>query len=327
MRFAVAWASSRGWMSRGLLAWTVALAALPVDAEAQSRVRTAVDTTLANVGDRITLSVTVEHPVDAAVSWPDSLDLSPFEVLDARVLPTEADGEAARSTVLLSLAAFELGELEVPSFEVAVLGPDGSTESLETDRYGVEVVSVGSDEGGDIREIRGPLSIPLSAVTAALWAVLLVLLGVGLYAGLQRLGRKGTPEEPTSGPPPRPAHEIALEALDALEASPLLGHGQVKEYHIELSDILRRYVEARFSVTALEMTTWEVLRGLERSGVDREVRSELKAVLEPCDLVKFAKVRPREAESRELLVAARTLVRRSIAHLQGLPEVGEEVAV
>jgi hypothetical protein len=91
----------------------------------------------------------------------------------------------------------------------------------------------------------------------------------------------------------------------------MLDRGQVKEYHIEISDVLRRYVEARFGVPALEMTTWEVVGGLEREGVEPEFRDGLRSFLDRCDLVKFAKVRPDVDSSRSLILEGRSLVERS----------------
>jgi hypothetical protein len=105
---------------------------------------------------------------------------------------------------------------------------------------------------------------------------------------------------------------VALQALAALEASPLLERGQVKEYHIAASDILRTYVEERFRVEALEMTTREVLEGLSEVGADAAFRVGLRTFLEACDLVKFAKARPGEARSREALALARRIILESV---------------
>lgn len=280
-------------------------------ATAQSRIRTAVDTTLVTVGDRITLLVEVEHASDARVAWPDSLTLGPFEVLEAAVLPAQTNGDRTVSAAALSLAAFELGELEIPSFEVPVLRDGQDPELLETDRFGVEVVSVGADESGDIREIRGPLGIPVGPL-GLLFLVLLVLVPALLAYVLHRRFRPRDDEEQgVRGPPPRPAHELALEALAALEATPLLARGQVKEFHIEVSEILRTYVERRYRVDALEMTTVEVLSGLEDAGVDGGFRDGLKRFLDQCDLVKFAKVRPDAPSSLALLRLGRELVESS----------------
>ena len=180
---------------------------------------------------------------------------------------------------------------------------------LQRTRSGIEVVSVGADETGDIRDIRGPLGMPLGVMRLVLGALLLLVVAALLYAVARRLWSRGDqPARPTPGPLMRPAHELALEALDALEESSLLERGQVKEYHIEASDILRTYVERHFRVTALEMTTHEVLVALQHAGVEEPFTRGLREFLETCDRVKFAKVRPDPAACRVLLEDGRALV-------------------
>jgi len=289
-----------------------ALAASPV--HAQSRVDTAVDTTVVTVGDRLTMTVSVDHPAGSRAELPDSMALAPFEVLGVERVPDEANGDGVRSGWKLTLTAFELGDLEIPSFPVRVVGADASVDSLSTDPYGIRVESVGADEGGDIRDIRGPLGIPMARWILAMWLILPWLVVALVYFLAKRLRPKGkdTPR-PALGELTRPAHEVALEALEALERSGLLETGQVKEYHIAASDIVRTYVEARFRVEALEMTTREVLDGLGRVGAGPQFLEGLRDFLEACDLVKFAKARPDEAASRATTALAFKLVRNSAA--------------
>jgi len=276
----------------------------------QSHITNEVDTTLVTVGDRITMTVSVEHTAGSTVTWPDSLDLSPFEVLEVRVLPAAATADGGALTrAVLTLTAFELGELEIPGFTVDVVGPGDAVETLTTSGFGVEVVSVGADESGDIRDIRGPLAIPVSALLILGWILPLLLLALAAYWLYRRRQRREAPSAPIpAGPPPRPPHEIALEALDALEVSGMLERGQVKDYHIQVSAILRTFVEGRWSVDALELTTTEVVEGLERAAVAADLRAGLQQFLERCDLVKFAKVRPDSDASREVLALGRRLV-------------------
>jgi BatD DUF11 like domain len=288
--------------------------ALPVGLTAQSRIRAEVDTTRATVGDRITLTVTVDHPAGSRVTWPDSLDLKPFDVLEAHTSPDERRGDTLSTTARITVAAFQLGDLEIPSLKVTVHGPDDAVDTLATDAFGIRVVSVGADKGGDIRDIRGPMSIPLSVLRIALWGLAVVAVALaGWWINRRRLGRRRTPV-PVAAPaaPARPPHEVALEALARLEASPLLERGQVKEYHVEASDILRTYVRGRFGVDAPEMTTDEALEGLRRAGVERRLRDELRRFLDPCDLVKFAKVRPTPEASRATLSLGRLVVESTV---------------
>lgn len=301
-------------VTSALVACGIAALVVPAGAAAQAMLRSAVDTTLLTVGDRITLTVSVEHASDASVAWPDSLDVSPFEVLAARAMAPETTQGRTTSSAAFQLTTFELGALEIPSFGVAVRSPDGSEQRLSTNRFAVEVVSVGVDEGGDIRGIRGPLSIPVSAVRIALWMLALLLATAGAYALGRRLRRR-MPDEDAPVEPLLPPHEIALDALARLEASAMLERGAIKEFHIGVSDILRRYVEARYRVAALEMTTREVLDGLERVGVGADFRDGLRRFLDQCDMVKFAKVRPSVDASGEVLALGRRLVEASVEPL------------
>jgi hypothetical protein len=287
------------------------LLAAPIGA--QSRLRTDVDTMVVTVGDRITMTVSVDHAVSAQVRLPDSLALGPFEMLGAQALPIATTEDGARSTWTLTLIAFELGELEIPPVPVEVVSPDGSVERLETDRYGIEVVSVGVDEAGDIRDIRGPLGIPVGVWAMLMWMLAPLLLAALLYVLVRRLRPRGQEVgRPALSDLRRPAHEVALEALAALESSSLLEDGKVKEYHIAASDILRTYVEDRFRVEALEMTTREVLAGLSNTGVDASFRVGLCTFLEACDLVKFAKVRPDAVTSQAALELGRGIIMESV---------------
>ena len=60
----------------------------------------------------------------------------------------------------------------------------------------------------------------------------------------------------------KPAHVIAYEELSKIRAQDLPGKGLVKEYYFCLSDIVRRYLEGRFSYRAPEMTTEEFLNDI-----------------------------------------------------------------
>ncbi len=271
------------------------------------RIRASVDTTAVTVGGRLELLLTVEHDPGATVLWPDSLDVSPFEVLEAVTLqPTRRDGRTF-SAVRLSLAAFELGELEIPSIEVHVVGADSVITTLSTDPFGIGVETVGLDEGGDIRQIRGPLAIPRGLMALLPW----LLLGVGLVALAYWMYRRAQDESSAElGPVVLPGlpHEDAYEALDDLEGAGLIQRGAVKDFHIRVSEIIRTYVEGRFEVYALEMTTPEVMAGLGSHTLDEEVLGEFASFLDRCDLVKFAKVRPGVDACFDMLASARRIV-------------------
>lgn len=281
------------------------------DQPQQPRVAMEVDTTAIHVGDPVSVRLVVDHPPGWSVLWADSIDVSPFEVQRFQSLePQSAEGGAARSVAELVVTSFELGELELPPIPVPVAAPDGSVDTLTTDPFRIGVETVGLDDTGDIREIKGPLSIARSWWGPLAWLVLAVAVAAGVVHLWRR--RRTRPVARPAGPPPpppRPHDVVALEALAALEASSMLERGEVKEYHVQVSEIVRTYVEGQLAVPALELTTGEVVAGLRRAALGEPVCGSFGAFLERCDLVKFAKWRPSAADSRGALEQARELVR------------------
>ena len=141
-----------------------------------------------------------------------------------------------------------------------------------------------------------------------LLGLLLAGLGVGGYFAWKKwgyllVGKKE--EEPIAPELLRPAEEVALEKLDIIKAEKIWQGGQVKEYHTQLTDVVREYIARRFDVSSSEKTSDETLRDLKPLlNGQKDLYSQLKKMLCLADLVKFAKwtTTPDENES-SLLIA------------------------
>ena len=262
------------------------------------------------VGDRVRLAIEVEHDEDASVVWPAPDALGPFEVLERRIDEPRAEGGRTVSRAAFVLAAFELGDLQVPAVEIEVVDAAGDAVALETAPAAVTVSSVGLDASGDIRAIKGPLDMPRNLLLLLPWLLGATLLAAAAWWLWRR--RPGAPES-IAAPvvPVRPPHAAAYEAFRILEAERLPERGEIKAFHIRAADILRAYVEGRYGVDALEMTTAEVMDGLRRREIGGEVRADLRRLLERCDLVKFAKDRPAAERCCDVIPLGRAVVDRT----------------
>ena len=136
----------------------------------------------------------------------------------------------------------------------------------------------------DIRDIRPPVSYPASRV---LWLLILVVIAVSLlifFFKKKKTLMHGVVDFP------KPAWEIALGELELLKQKKYPDQGLVKPFYIELSLILRHYIENRFLINAPEMTTEEFLESLKfTDSLNESQKSRLQDFLVSCDMVKFAK--------------------------------------
>ena len=93
------------------------------------------------------------------------------------------------------------------------------------------------------------------------------------------------PEEPQ-----RPAEEVALEKLDVIRQDKIWQEGRTKQYHTELTDVIREYIGRRFMIQSSEKTSDETLRALQPVMTEqKDLFQSLKQMLQLADLVKFAK--------------------------------------
>ena len=104
--------------------------------------------------------------------------------------------------------------------------------------------------------------------------------------------------------PLRPAHEIALEELKKVQLENLWQQGFYKQYQSSVSDIIRTYIEQRFSIQAMEMPSDETLqhfKGKNRKHIPKDAFEKLKYILQLADTVKFAKAIPLGTENEQSL--------------------------
>src|SRR4029079_4465763 len=103
-------------------------------------------------------------------------------------------------------------------------------------------------------------------------------------------------------------HAIAINKLQQLRDKKLWQQGGVKEYHSELSDILREYLEKSYVIKTHERTTDEIFAALKYMDIANDYRTKLTQVLILADLVKFAKEKPLPVDNELSMENALTFV-------------------
>jgi hypothetical protein len=279
-----------------------------VHAQEQVTIDSQVDRAKILIGDVVRYSLRVTHAADVTVEMPTpGGNLGQFELRDYKVLPPQKkEGWTVLGADYL-ISTFDTGEFVIPALSVTyTLKGDTTRHTLKSEPIKIQVQSLNPSEAGDIRDIKPPLVPPRdwkSILLKVSAAVLLVAAAVAAwwYIRRRRQGKGILPERQT---PPPPAHEIALAELKALVASDWLATGKHKAWHSELADIIRRYIEGRYGIDALEMTSRELLAALAGYGLEERWLPGLRDMLSICDMAKFAKYIPEPAETERLTAAA-----------------------
>ena len=108
--------------------------------------------------------------------------------------------------------------------------------------------------------------------------------------------------------PSVPPYQTALEELAKLKNSGLLDEGKIKEFYITLTEIIRKYLGAVYSIDTLDKTTGEIYQELRQAVADKKALVFIKDFFEACDLVKFAKYRPEPKEAWEDFEKAKKII-------------------
>ena len=91
---------------------------------------------------------------------------------------------------------------------------------------------------------------------------------------------------------------IALKKLELIQKEKIWAKGEIKEYHFQITDVIREYIEKRFGVFAIEMTTNEILESFDNIDlISEQDYFKLKQILELADNVKFAKYKALQNEN------------------------------
>lgn len=256
-----------------------------------------VDTNAILIGSQLVLSLSVTHPSGLQINWPAVPDtFALFELVQQVNGDTVINSK--NNTVTgnrhYKITSFDSGYHVIPPFEFLFnTGNKSSIQKASTDPILIHVQTIPVDTTKSIRDIKGQVVIPFTwrdAVPYLLGILAVALVIFLVYYFVKR--RKPAIHTPVFQVPKRPAHEIALESLKHLEDAKLWQQGNYKGYHTALSDITRMFIQNRWSVAAMEMTTDEILRLQIISGQDPVIYSQLKVMLELADLVKFAKLIP-----------------------------------
>lgn len=258
------------------------------------------------IGDQTKLFLEVSQPAKEHINFPVFTDTitGKVQIVSTSKPDTVVDQkDHNRITVTRSyvITSFDAGTYTLPAFAFGS-GP-GVVKSNELT---LQVQTVKVDTTKAIYDIKQPLAVTYTFLDWLrdnwIWIAVIIVV-IGLIVGLIIYLRNKPKEQPVvkNAKPSIPIHIVAIDKLKELRDKKLWQQEEFKLYHSELTDIIREYLEKRYSIKTHEKTTDEILATLNNREITGEYRNMLQQILVMADLVKFAKEKPLPIENEQSL--------------------------
>ncbi len=300
------------------------------------------DTTDYYVGDVVTYKLQIEYNKNIKIESPNLLKkISNIDVLGNKGPITKVTDDKKITTYLITLSRYDSAEVTIPPITInyrvgkdtlvkhapnlsedSNIVPDSTLKSITSNSvsFVIHLMKVNTKE--DIKDVKAPVTIPLNWKIIALFILIgIIIIGLIIYFYRRYKKRKAgsVVERKTIVQPP---HIIAIASLNKLEEKQLWQKGMIKEYHSEITEIIRKYFEERFNLPALELTTTEAIDALSKRKETEKILDITNSFLNNADLVKFAKFKPLVEVNEEMMSQAREIVNKTAK--AAAPEIKKE---
>lgn len=285
-----------------------------------AQVQCKVDTTQIRIGEQILYEIST--PSQSKVQFPQ-LKLDSLKHLEI-VQDFPIDTLKNRLYKKYLLTSFDSGQYTIPAQEVFI-----SNQRFLTDSILIQVGTVAVDTTKQglfpIKPIYKAPPKTWHEYLYLLWWLLGILLLIGLIWWLAFRSKKMIQWKPKVVLTP---FDIALNQLKVLDEKNLIGQQKIKEYYTELTDIVRNYIEQDVKISAMEITSDELIRILKKTnkykklGISRDQINHLELFLHNADLVKFAKAKP-ELETLKSDRSFAEIVLKELKTVVSKPELDE----
>ncbi|MEI6433321.1 MAG: BatA domain-containing protein [Bacteroidota bacterium] len=274
------------------------------------------DTNAMLIGDHVGLTLKFSGPSAVKVLWPFIPDtiLGNISVIGRGKIDTtfSEDRKSVTFSQEFNITCYDSGFYTIPQIPFQYrLTPDTTRLSGTSGLLLLAVHTVKVDTTQAIKPIIGPLKVPITFREMLPWllaglAVILIVIFIIWYISKRK---KKQPVLQFKAKVVLLPHETALQELEKLRTKKLWQSGKIKAYHSELTEILRKYIEDRFQIQALEQTSSEIIQNLQNNPVcPHTTLDRLNDLLVHADMVKFAKAQPVASENERSLTEAITFI-------------------
>lgn len=271
-----------------------------------------IDAAHISVGDQAHIFIEAQYnQMKGKLQWAEIPDtFNHLEVVEKGKIDTLKQGDLITLKQRLSVTGFDSGSFTVPSFLFSAIPNSGSNYTVATDSFQLLVQTVAVDTTKGYKGIKGIIRVESSwkdYIWLIIGGIVFIVLIIFVVQYFIRNKKVPMPEVKPAGPV-ETLQEKYNRLLTELDQKQLWQNNQVKEYYVQLTDILRDYIEKRFQTPAMELTTDELLAKAALRSDMQKYSGMLSNTLRMADLAKFAKAQPLPQEHMQAMESVREFV-------------------
>jgi len=266
----------------------------------------------AQLSDEPVLTLTIEYEQGVQIEKPPfGASMGSFLVRDFHEPLTKTRNGREIIQQVYTLEPMQTGKLLIDPISVTFtdLRPNGDekTHTIQTEALVVEISSMVGDSVPSLAYLHpsaGPVDLPTYGSILG-WSIVIICIVLAIIGWMTR--RHFKLKQVTAAVVLSP-EELAQMELEKLAQS-RLAETDLVQFYVELTAVVRRYIERTTGIRAPEQTTEEFLREISQANTfNRDTNERLRNFLESADLVKFAAFRPRQDDVEESFSRAKIFI-------------------
>jgi len=273
-------------------------------------VKTSVDKNTIVIGQQLNYRVQTSMPDNTyQLGWfsiPDSI--GNFVVIKRNKIDSTITNGNLNFGQDIVLTSFDSGRQVIPPIPLSASRLDAdSSFNIYTDSVAIDVTYSPTDSIIPFHDIKPIIEVKR---TFPWWAWVLAGLGVALLLAWIFFLRKffAKKKETVIFESKLSPYNEALESLSALEKENLLQNNEVKEYHVRLTEIFKRYLSRKTNIYQMHLTTDELLIALNELDLSKEQISSFANSLRMGNAVKFAQYIPPAYENERCFSQTKEMI-------------------
>jgi hypothetical protein len=271
-----------------------------------------IDTSRIKIGEQAKIDLFINYQGDAKsfkIQWPQLSDTLRKEIEIVNVskidttIPDKNQPKNIQQHQTIYVTSFDSGFWAISPFKF-ILNND-TAKPIYTQALLLEVQTIPVDTSEvSIKDIKPVFDEPTDwkeYLPYIYWGLAILAVLALFYFIVYKLALKKKHKPVPIQKPKIPAHITALRDLETIRNMKLWQDGKTKEYYTAITDTIRVYIEGRYEVAAMELTSDEIMQVMRSQVIDSVSKDRLKQILALADFVKFAKAQPIDIENEMTL--------------------------